>query len=67
MSALLLDAQIRNAYQHAESCAERAKRAKDPWEQDVWFRLERRYLVLARSLELGRRDLRSIKGAENSN
>jgi len=57
-----LELQIRDAYQHAESCAERAKKAKDPREQEVWFRLERRYLVLARSLELGRRDLRAIQG-----
>jgi hypothetical protein len=50
-----LEDRIRDAYQHAEDSAERAKKAKNPSERDDWLMLERRYLLLARSLEFSRR------------
>ncbi|HEY7297572.1 MAG TPA: hypothetical protein VH684_06500 [Xanthobacteraceae bacterium] len=52
---LQLDYQIRQAYAHAEHCAERARCAADARERNDWLFMEERWLVLARSLEFSRR------------
>jgi hypothetical protein len=46
-----LESQIRNAYQHAHDCAERAKIAVTPQERSDWLFVEARWLALAHSLE----------------
>jgi hypothetical protein len=46
-----LDQQVRDTYQHAYRCAERAQAAKDLRERTEWMVLERRYLSLARGIE----------------
>jgi hypothetical protein len=50
-----LDHQIRQAYEHAEDCARRAKNARNPEERRDWLFVEQRWLTLARSLEFTRR------------
>jgi hypothetical protein len=47
-----LDQQVRDAYQHAYGCAECAQAAKDLRERTEWMILEKRYLSLARGIEL---------------
>jgi len=50
-----LDLKIRNAYQHAHDCAERAKIAPTPQERSDWLFVEARWLSLAHSLEFMQR------------
>jgi hypothetical protein len=50
-----LDQQIRDAFQHAHVCAERAKTCVTPQERNDWLFVEARWLSLARSLEFTQR------------
>jgi hypothetical protein len=60
-----LDQQVRDAYQHARECAERARAAKDLRERTEWMILEKRYLTLARGIEFAERG-RRFKQQETS-
>jgi hypothetical protein len=51
----LLDGQLKDAYEHADNCARRARIAANGHERDDWLFLERRCLLLARSIELRHR------------
>jgi hypothetical protein len=46
-----LDQRIRDAYEHAQQCAERARAAGTPQERSDWLFVEARWLSLAHSLE----------------
>ena len=50
-----LDQQIRDVYQHAHDCAERAKTCVTRQERNDWLFIEARWLSLARSLEFTQR------------
>jgi hypothetical protein len=54
-----LDQQVRDAYEHAHECAERAQLAKDLRERTEWMILEKRYLTLARGIESAQKGRRS--------
>ena len=45
------DDPIGDAYDHAAQCSQRAKKACNRQEREDWLALERRYLMLAQSLE----------------
>jgi hypothetical protein len=49
-----LDQQIRDAYQPAHDCADRAKTAVTPQERNDWLFVGARWLTLAHSLEFTR-------------
>jgi hypothetical protein len=51
---LMLDHEIKAAYQNAADAAEWAKTCLLPEERDGWLTLESGYLLLARSLEISR-------------
>jgi hypothetical protein len=50
-----LDDQIRDCLQRAADCAKRSAAAINEREREDWFSLQKRYLNLARSIELRRR------------
>jgi hypothetical protein len=50
-----LDDQVRDCLQRAAECAKRSTAAINEREREDWFSLQKRYLNLARSIELRRR------------
>jgi hypothetical protein len=50
-----LDDPIKDAYDHAAQYSQKAKKARGRQEREDWLALERRYLMLAQSLELNGR------------
>jgi hypothetical protein len=50
-----LDEQIRDAFQHADDCARRAKSIRTRQEREDWLLLKSRYLILAQNLQLSQR------------
>jgi hypothetical protein len=50
-----LSEQIRECLQHAEDCARNAAAQTDPGLREDFLRLEKRWLVLARSMEFAER------------
>ena len=58
-----LDQQVQDAYEHAAQCAEHAQAAKDLDERTDWMVLEKRYLALARGIELAQRIRRASSEA----